>query len=520
MQTASKHAFWVTSLYLCGMIAERGALFLMLPFITRHLAPSQFGAYSLLLLSGTVVNYFVVSPPMQALERFFYDPAYQKDRGSLLGSLVLVLFCKAAAAAALYALVTSYLLGNQGTAVRAFTAVVLLSPLASMFLLFLQLTERALVCVAISVVSVVVGTGVSIGCLVYYGWGAEALVLGSIVQFGLVVAAALPFVLMEARWCIRWRIIADPLRWGYSLLPSAYSDLMLQSGDRYLLAGYCGTEAVGLYDLGYRVSSAISLLLSQPAKRGLHPLILKMQGDVDAQKRFIRTCASWIYVLGLGLGVAFAVFAREIIVFVARDSSYWPAWVIIPVIAFAYVQHGIGQFLNYGIVMAKKGSADNICVLLAAGSNILINVALIPFFGIMGSAIATLASFLVLNALKMFFSRRLYGLTFDLRKMGHASAVALCMVALAIGTDLLGGLSPVALAATKTCCIIGFPAGLCLTRFFSPAQWRDVASLFMSCWNKSVSIGAGALNQFVFKTDAGVQRSRIRQAASDAEGLK
>ena len=93
MQSVNKHAFWVSALYLCGMIAERGAVFVMLPFITGHLEPSEFGAYSLLVLSGTVLNYFVVSPPLQALERFFYEPTYEKERGSLLGSLVLVLVC-------------------------------------------------------------------------------------------------------------------------------------------------------------------------------------------------------------------------------------------------------------------------------------------------------------------------------------------------------------------------------------------------------------------------------------------
>ncbi len=520
MQTANKHAFWVTALYLCGMIAERGAVFLMLPFITCHLDPSEFGAYSLLVLSGTVLNYFVVSPPLQALERFFYEPTYEKDRGSLLGSLVLVLVCKALVAATLYSFATALLFQSQGIAVRAYTAVVLLSPVSSMFLLFLQLTERALVCVIVSVLSVVIGSGISIVCLVGYGLGPESLVFGSIVQSGLVVASTLPFVLMEARWCFRWRIVADPLRWGYSLLPAAYSDLILQSGDRYILAGYCGTEAVGIYDLGYRVSSAISLLLSQPAKRGLHPLILKMERNPVAQKRFIRTCALWIYLLGLLLAVALATFSREIIIFVARDSSYWPAWTIVPVIVFAYVQHGIGQFLNYGIVMAKKGSADNICVLFAATSNVLLNLVLIPQFGIIGAAFATLVSFLLWNSLKLLYSWRLYGLTFDLWLMGHASAVALSMVGLAITVDLCARLSPLALTAVKAGCIIGFPVGLCLTGFFTISQLQAVTSLFGSCWSKIVWKSANSGNGLAGQTDVNDQQNRQSHQVAEAGVLR
>jgi O-antigen/teichoic acid export membrane protein len=247
--------------------------------------------------------------------------------------------------------------------------------------------------------------------------GVYALVYGQIVQLSLVTLATWPFLIISANAKPSWSVLREPLLWGYALLPGAYSDLVIQLGDRYFLATLANVSLVGLYDLGYRISSIISMLLINPAKRGLHPLILKKEANPDEQRKFIRISAEHFYMIGTFVAVAVSLFGRDLVVLLSSDERYHRAWIIIPIISFAYVQHGMGHFFNYGIVMAKRWGYDSMNLFVSAAVNVVLNILLIPSYGILGAAAATLVCYLVWNSLKLYFSSKFYQLRFNLSRL-------------------------------------------------------------------------------------------------------
>ena len=497
MEATTKRAVRSTGIYLLGAIAERGALFLILPILTRHLTAYEYGTFALLTVIGSAINCLVYYPVAVAAERYFYEPHYQGLRGSFVTGLLTILIGKALIAAAVFWCLSEQigaLLTVQGESisVSAYSAVVALSPVALLSVLLLQLSQRAATCVFATTFGICTGSAVSIFLLIGCDFGFESLVIGQIVQHALVTALLSPHVVRLAGSRFRWDILAAPLRWAYSLLPAAYSDLVVQSGDRYLLAGFCGPAAVGVYDLGCRVSSVITLLLSQPVKRSLAPIILQMENDPVRQRRFISDCATWFYLLGLVLAVTLATFAREIIVLLAPDRSYWAAWTIVPITVFASVQHGAGQFFNYGLVMARRGGIDSGCLLVSAAANVALNLVLIPWLGIVGAALSTLGSLVIWNGLKIHFSRRLYGITFDLRRIGHATFLAATMIGIATFLELTVGSTFQFTPGVKLCCVVGFPATLLLTGFLTTAESGIAGQMVNRLFRKLIKPNRGA----------------------------
>ncbi|MFP4474778.1 MAG: polysaccharide biosynthesis C-terminal domain-containing protein, partial [Desulfatibacillaceae bacterium] len=77
----------------------------------------------------------------------------------------------------------------------------------------------------------------------------------------------------------------------------------------------------------------------------------------------------------------------------------------------------LGYFLGWGIVMSKQSVYMTTSIILAVIVNILLNVILIPDYGIMGSAIATLAAILAWNGQKIYYTNKLYPLHFEYGKL-------------------------------------------------------------------------------------------------------
>ena len=92
------------------------------------------------------------------------------------------------------------------------------------------------------------------------------------------------------------------------------------------------------------------------------------------------------------------------------------------------------------MVMKKKSYLVSMTILVSAVVNIGLNIILIPQWGLIGAAIATIASYFVWNALKMYYSATLYDLFFEKRKLFLITMVGILCMAFGIGLTLEIGL--------------------------------------------------------------------------------
>jgi O-antigen/teichoic acid export membrane protein len=93
--------------------------------------------------------------------------------------------------------------------------------------------------------------------------------------------------------------------------------------------------------------------------------------------------------------------------------------------------------VGWGMIMKNKPYLISANIITTAAVNIGLNILFIPLLGILGAALATLVSYIVWNALKMYFSAKLYDLFFDLKRLGFTTVCGLSLyfIGLAIGTS-------------------------------------------------------------------------------------
>jgi O-antigen/teichoic acid export membrane protein len=106
-------------------------------------------------------------------------------------------------------------------------------------------------------------------------------------------------------------------------------------------------------------------------------------------------------------------------------SKFWGGLYIVPVILLAYLFNGLYVVFSAGIYIEEKSIYAPVVAGLGAISNIVSNYILIPQLNIMGAALATLLSYIVMASGYYIVTQKFYKITYDYLKL---SKIALAVV--------------------------------------------------------------------------------------------
>ena len=227
--------------------------------------------------------------------------------------------------------------------------------------------------------------------------------------------------------------------------------LQVQSlADRRILAAFVSMSEVGLYSVGYTFGTAVKFALSafEPAWQ---PFVSAQMSKPEGRQTLARLVT---YVLSgfvfCALGVA--VLGREVVRLMTAPAFHAAAPVV-PVVALAYLLHGVFLLTSIGIGISKKARYYPIVTLASAGTNVAGNLLLIPRFGILGAAWATVASYVVMAGLGLLISQRLHPIPFELGRLARVVAPAVVVYAV----SLLSPEAFVPAVAVKCALLLAFP---------------------------------------------------------------
>ena len=469
-----KRTIQLGSIYSIGSISQ-GALFVLLfPIYTSFLSPQDFGIIGLMSITVSVLTRFVSSPLNSAFTRFYYAPEYREKSGILLFNLFLWALLIITCFAVIFWRISEYLAGvllqdrNLAHLLKIYALILFLQPFSSLFLCLLRMLERAKYFVFTSISSLLLSAGLTLYLLTVLKKGVLALIVGNLLSLIVTIIMVLPVFIKKSTFKLSRSTLIPPLKYAYPLLLSEYSNLLIQSGDRYVLRIFNSVSMVGLYSFGYQIAGILQTALVTPLKQALQPVVLKQEEDPEAIRHLLRMGATYFYLIGCAACLLISLFSREILMLFARKEVFWAAWVIVPIITYSYVQHGLGNFVGWGMGLMKKSFHVSGIVLVAALVNIGLNFLFVPQWDMLGAAFATMLSYIVWNFLKAYYSAKFYDLHFEVGRLLHITGIGFGLYGLsllvannrAIGTDV----------ALKLLFFFGYPLILWGTGFFSEGE--------------------------------------------------
>jgi O-antigen/teichoic acid export membrane protein len=260
-------------------------------------------------------------------------------------------------------------------------------------------------------------------------------------------------------------------RFGLPLMAAGLALWVTNFGDRLMLSklvhgSYRLTE-VGQYSLANKISSAMVLLFT--AFQIAWPAFAYSIEDEAAAKRAYSYVLTYLMFIAAWVAIALSLFAHWIVHVLAHKHGYWPADSAIPALAYSSVFYAGFTVVTIATGRTRRTQFNWVAAALAAALNFTLNLWLIPAYGMLGAAYATLAAYALLMVVRTWNAQKMYPVAYQWRR------VAVLLLA-AGGLTLVGELLPrsLALAVGLT---LAYPLALGLLGFYLPAERQRLRRL-------------------------------------------
>jgi O-antigen/teichoic acid export membrane protein len=406
---------------------------LITPVLTRSVSVSEFGQLALAMTVAQLLGpIFSFGLPFAAQKVFAGEDGDHRSRGVLAISAAL------AAAASLVVLLAAPAWGpavGLDEVLYASLAVAWSACFALTLTSLAILRSRERLPMVIFVASLQSLGAQSTGVLLLYLWAhtVTSYLCGLVLGQGIAAFAGLLAVRPDWSALAAMRRYRRAFHFGLPMVPQQLSGIILYTGDRVVVAHLLGSAAVGRYAVAYNVGNLGCVLLVF-VNQAWMPRIYAV-ADRVARSRLLASSRDRLNLLLIPVVCGLAAGAPVVLRLWAPKSFHpaelTPIVAIIAICAFPY-----GQFLSNLRALMSEGRTGRVAVttLVAAAVNIGLNLVMVPFLGITGSAIATALCFALLAWLTRQPARsglQVPGASFLLRILiGGAVAVTLAIGAM------------------------------------------------------------------------------------------
>ena len=407
-------------------ILSRAVSLLLVPLLTRELAPTDYGAVDILTVIGSLVALSVAFEISQALPRFYTDAPTEEERVSYASTAlwftiaVYVVVCGLAFLNAQR--LVSLILDRPGdtTLFRAAVGMYLATGVFYFSQSQLRWERRPRQYAIASVLSAAVSLAAVAWFLVHERMGPTGVFLGQSIGTLLGALIAIYFLRRSFRPVFDRKRCLEMLKFSAPLVPSGLAVFVALYSDRLIVQRILSLKEVGLLGVGYRVASVVGLIVLG-FQAALTPLVFARYRDPETPSQLARIFGVFC-AFALLLCAALGMFAREILI-VISSPPYYSAASVVPFLAPAVLLASMYVFAP-GLVIAKRTGGVALLNFGGAALNIILNLALVPVIGIMGAAIATLISAAATFAGYMTASQRLYPVPHHWPSLATALAIA------------------------------------------------------------------------------------------------
>jgi len=418
---------------------------LLVPLYTSFLTAVDYGNLALLILFGTFAKIVFRLGLDAGFFRIHYELKTEAERRALASTVSL--FAAGVGAALLAAVaggarpLTSWLFGSTPvptTWVVLVASDVAVGTLAFVPLALLRIQDRPGLFSTFSATRHTVNILLKVA-LVTAGWGVAGILWSDLLATAVFSLALLPILFRNAAPAFSSALLAQALRFGVPKVPHGLLLQVQNLADRKILDHFVTRGEVGLYQMGYNFGQGVKFATSafEPA---WGPFVYAQLRHPDA-KRTLARVSTHVFAFFACATLAVAVLGGDLLALLTpRNPAFRAAAPVIPVVALAYLLHGVFLLTSIGIGIEKKARYYPMVTGAAAAANVAANFALIPRLGMMGAAWATVLSYAVMAGLGFTISRRLFPIPFEGGRWLRAAALAASLYG-------LSWLAPASLAA-------------------------------------------------------------------------
>ena len=331
-----------------------------------------------------------------------------------------------------------------------------------------RVEERSTAFVAASLANVLLTIGLTLLLVVVLEQGPLGVIVGNFSGTLMVYLVLLGYRREQLGLEFDRGLLREMNRFGLPLVPTALFLWVTNFSDRFFLVKLADVAEAGLYSVGVRVASAMVLLLT--AFRLAWPAFAYSIKDEDEARRTYAYVLTYLTVVTAWVALALSLLAPWIVDLLAAESFAESSRVVGP-LAFSTVAYAAYIVVAIGVGRARRTQFNWVVTGVAALVNVALNLALIPAYGMIGAAIATVAAYATMAVGMAWWSQRIYPVPYQWRRVATAALGA-------VGLAALGALLDAGLIVSVAL-ILAYPLALLLFGFTSPVERQRLRALVL-----------------------------------------
>jgi O-antigen/teichoic acid export membrane protein len=420
-----------SAIYGIGPVVARFAGLLLLPIYARHLGKDEVAnagqVVALVAVGATIAQLGLVN----ALFRFAAER--EGDARFAVARTAIAVCCAAGVALALIAALATPLAapalfgdGNEGlwlVACAGLLISLLYEPCAGLY----RVEQRPQRFLAVTLVNITVTVAISVVWILQFDGQALALVAGSFTG----TLVALGVVLWDRRDAlfgpIDRELVGPLLRFGLPFMPSRVALWALNLSNRLLVAWLATRSLAGVFVVAANVASAVALLVTA-FQLAWPPFAYAIRDDEEARTVYRSVLTLWLLVaLAVVLPLALA---RDWLIALLAGEEWRGGADAMALLALGLAFYGAYYVVGVAVGRVKRTQLNWVVTGVAAVTNVVLCVVLIPGHGATGAGIASAVAYFLMAILMVARGNRVFPVGYEWVRLAGLCLLAAGLFAL------------------------------------------------------------------------------------------
>jgi O-antigen/teichoic acid export membrane protein len=377
--------------YFFTTVLNNAIPFLVLPILTRYLAPEEYANIALfsfyLALSNALTG---ISVPTLISKNFFDQDKDFISRliGNAIGIVAIFSMFTLVIILLIYPWLKNYIdLSLFWIALLPITSLAWI--IFNMGLVVIRNKQKVLTFMKHQVSNTVLNSAISLFLIIVLLWGWQGRIWGIIISY--IISASVMFIYLRNNGYIKFRyskkIINEILELVFPMIPNSFQSVIISQVGVFFIQYYFTKELLGIYSVGFQIAFSIKLLIIA-LSLSWEPFMYQQLSDGVKVNRLYVTRMLLLMISILFTGVVFVNFFAGFILKLMTTPAYFEAIIFVPWFTLGYFFHGLYVFQMPILLKYEKQKYISIVSFINMIIMIVLNIWFSNVFGFVGIAYA------------------------------------------------------------------------------------------------------------------------------------
>ena len=252
-------------------------------------------------------------------------------------------------------------------------------------------------------------------------------------------------IYQDIRFTTDRKLIKEMIVYSAPLAINSVAWWINTASDKYIITFFCGAAINGIYSVAYKIPTILSTL--QTIFYNAWSVSAITEFDKDDKDSFIGNIYS-LYMCVSTIGCSAILIFNKFLASLLYAKDFFEAWAYVPFLLLGVVFNGIALFEGCLFTAVKKTKDVSQTTIVGAIVNTIANFALIPLYGAIGAAFATMIGYFTVWLVRTISLQKIVRMKVNWIKQGICIAVLIVQVFLALKQNII------TLSLQGMCCVM------------------------------------------------------------------